>query len=223
MSILILGDGLLGSELEKQTGWDLISRRRNNFNLVFFESYIDSKYTTIINCIANTDSYSENKEEHMKVNYEFPKRLSDYCIKKNIKLIHISTEFVYANNIVPPTELEREIPDDTWYAKSKLLADNYINLTNRNSLICRESHKPYPFPYNEVWRIQTSGDTVDKISSILIHLIKKDAVGIYNVGTGSKWLWEIAPKSKVVDPPPYVPKDTRMNLNKLNNFLNNKL
>jgi hypothetical protein len=32
MNILILGDGLLGSELIKQTGWDYISRKKNGFD-----------------------------------------------------------------------------------------------------------------------------------------------------------------------------------------------
>ena len=42
--ICILGDGLLGSELSKQTGWDVISRKKDKFNIVhpntFFYSFI---------------------------------------------------------------------------------------------------------------------------------------------------------------------------------------
>ena len=33
MKVLILGDGLLGSELHKQTGWDVASRKLGNLDI----------------------------------------------------------------------------------------------------------------------------------------------------------------------------------------------
>ena len=48
---------------------------------------------------------------------------------------------------------------------------------------------------------------------------KKKITGIFNVGTGSKNLSQLAPNLPVVEPPSYVPKDTTMNLDKLNSFL----
>ena len=56
--------------------------------------------------------------------------------------------------------------------------------------------------------------------AISIKLIKKNAKGIFNVGTGEKELFQIAPLANVVKAPYNTPKDTRMNLNKLNTFLN---
>ena len=32
MRVVVLGDGLLGSEIIKQTGWDIISRKKNGFD-----------------------------------------------------------------------------------------------------------------------------------------------------------------------------------------------
>mgnify|MGYP001451157832 FL=1 len=95
-------------------------------------------------------------------------------------------------------------------------------MRNKNYLICRLLHKPNPFPYPNVFKTQTSGDTVDKIAQLVIELIKKDANGVYNVGTGNKFLKEIAPNSEEIEGPHYIPRDTRMNLNKLNKFLNNE-
>ena len=86
-------------------------------------------------------------------------------------------------------------------------------------MICRELHKPNPFPYPKVWDIQTSGDTVDKIANLIIRLINTGANGVFNVGTGDKFLKEIAPNSEIIEAPSYVPKDTRMNLDKLNKWL----
>ena len=55
MSKLILGDGLLGSELVKQTGWDYISRKKNQKNLYeLLEDIAESEANTVINCIGNT-------------------------------------------------------------------------------------------------------------------------------------------------------------------------
>ena len=33
MRVVVLGDGLLGSEIVKQTGWDIISRKKDRFNI----------------------------------------------------------------------------------------------------------------------------------------------------------------------------------------------
>ena len=40
LKVLILGDGLLGLEIEKQTGWDCISRKRNTFSTEDLENSI---------------------------------------------------------------------------------------------------------------------------------------------------------------------------------------
>jgi dTDP-4-dehydrorhamnose reductase len=223
VKILILGNGLLGSEIQKQTGWDLISRKKDGFDITkpnLYNLLISIQYDVIVNCVANTNSYSQDKTQHWDVNYKGVSYLVDFCNKWNIKLVHISTEFVYANNKEIPTEEDIPHYDNTWYAYTKLLADEYIKLKSNNYLICRELHKPNPFPYPEVWNVATSGDTVDKISELIIKLINKGASGVFNVGTGSKYLYNLAPNSIVVPAPNYVPSNTLMDLTKLNKFLN---
>ena len=222
MKALILGDGLLGNEICNQTGWDQASRKLGNLNIDNHDELFNlvSGYDIVVNCIAHTDSYSLNPSPHWNINYKFPSNLCDICFNTGTKLIHISTEFVYANNPSPPNEEDLPLPDNTWYAYTKLLADEYIKLRGNNFLICRELHKPNPFPYSKVWDVKTSGDTVDKISTLIIKLIKKGAVGVYNVGTGDKFLKDLTSEAELIPPPPNVPKDTRMNLSKLNKFLN---
>jgi len=218
---LILGDGLLGSEIASQTGWNVASRKLGNLDINNYSELcaLISGYPTIINCIANTDSYSANKQEHWDINYEFAAKLSDLCKLRGKKLVHISTEFVYANNTYPPSEEDLPLPDHNWYAYTKLLADEYIKLTNDNFLICRELHKPRLLNYNNIWNVRTSGDTVDKIATLIVKLVYKNATGVYNVGTGDKTLSEIFPDIPSINPPSGIPKDTRMNLNKLFKFL----
>lgn len=220
--IIILGDGILGRELSKQTGWAIASRKLGNLDIDNYNSLLDllHNYDTVVNCIANTDSYSKDREAHWDVNYRFAADLSDLCNTEGKKLVHISTEFVYANNPTPPTEDDIPIPDNTWYAYTKLLADEYIKLTNNNYLVCRELHKPNDFNYPEVWDVMTSGDKVGKIASIIVQLILQDDIGVFNVGTGDKNLKELNPSAKLVQAPAHVPKDTRMNLDKLKLALN---
>jgi dTDP-4-dehydrorhamnose reductase len=222
MRVLVLGDGLLGSEIVKQTGWDCASRKLTGLDITKYfdlERLIINKYDTVVNCIANTDSYSDDKTSHFEVNYNFVEALCNITYPERIKLVHISTEFVYANNKVLPTEEDVPQHDGTWYAYTKLLADEYIQQNHNNYLICRELHKPNPFPYDKVWNVQTSGDTVDKIAELIIKLINMDAYGVFNVGTGDKYLKELAPNAEEIEAPSHVPKDTRMNLDKLNKWL----
>ena len=39
MKTLILGDGLLGSEIYNQTNWDFISRKKDNIDISDFHSW----------------------------------------------------------------------------------------------------------------------------------------------------------------------------------------
>lgn len=224
MNVIILGDGLLGSEVRRQTGWDIASRKLNTLNINDLDGLkaLIVNYNIVLNCIANTNSYSLDEKTHKDVNYKFVTHLVSICNSLSIKLVHISTEFVYANNLSPAKEDDIPRPDGTWYAFTKMLADEYIKFYCKDFLICRESHKPNPFPYPEVWDIKTSGDTVDKISKLIVTLIKLEANGVFNVGTGSKNLSKLAPNSKIIQPPPGVPRDTTMDLTKLNDFLSMK-
>jgi len=228
--VVILGNGILGKELCTQTGWDYISRNKDGFDalnpnfhpLITHEhgAIFYPKYDTIVNCIANTDSYSKDLKSHLDVNYKFVVSLVDFCKKWKIKLVHISTEFVYANNINLPKETDLPLPDNTWYAKTKLLADHYISCICDDYLICRELHKNNNFSPKYVWDVKTSGDKVKNITPIIVELINKKATGIFNVGTGIKTLHQLHPEGELTSAPDFVPKDTSMNINKLKKFLN---
>ncbi len=235
-NILILGDGLLGSELQKQTEWDIISRKKDGFSITNSRNWefflIDSfdrmaatpKYKTIINCIANTDVYSLDKIRHWKVNYKGVADLTDFCNKWDIKLVHISTDYVYTNSQNLATEEDIPIHGNNWYSYTKLLADAYIELKSNNYLICRGTHKPKPFPYNVAWVDQIGNfDYVDVISKLIIEVINKDVRGIYNIGTSLKTIYDLAMETNknVVSTFKHsiVPSNTTLNLDKLNHLL----
>ena len=171
MSVVVLGDGLLGTELVKQTNWDYISRKKDKINIFDFNSWMFklNSYDTIINCIANTNTYSNEKEMHWKVNYEFVDTLVTFCNETGKKLVHISTDYIYANSKKEASEEDIPVHLETWYGYTKLLGDAHIQLKSNNYLIIRTSHKQYPFPYKEAWSNQyTNGDYVNVISSLII-------------------------------------------------------
>jgi dTDP-4-dehydrorhamnose reductase len=222
--VLVLGDGLLGSEIVKQTGWDYISRKNHRFDIRAIESSYDSfglnRYNVIINCIAYTDTYSTNKELHLDINYKSVINLSNYCNRNDIKLVHISTDYIYANSISKASEEDVPVHINTWYGYSKLLGDAYVQL-NKKNLVIRTSHKPYPFPYQKAWANQfTNGDYVNVIAALIIKLVQLDLNGIYNVGTEEKTWFNLTKEefnTQPISKPDAAPSDISMNVNKLYN------
>jgi len=235
MNIAILGNGLLGSEIQKQTGWDIISRKENGFDItqpdMFITYFIDifdgiiasKKYDVIVNCIANTNTYSNNKEEHWNVNYKGVVDLVDFCNLWKIKLVHISTDYVYTNSIDKVSENDIPIHGNNWYSYTKLLGDAYIELKSNNYLICRGTHKPNPFPYDKAWVDQIGNfDYVDIIANLITQLIKNNNSGLFNIGTQTKSIFQLATQTtqvKAAFRSPETPGNTTMNINKLTNAL----
>jgi dTDP-4-dehydrorhamnose reductase len=223
---LILGDGLLGSELVKQTGWDYISRKKDMMDLddiVYFIKDVE-RYDEIINCIAHTDTYDENKDKHWNVNYKFVTDLVDACADK--KLIHISTDYIYTNSRTEASEEDVPVHCRNWYGYTKLLADGHVQLKSNNFLLLRETHKKEPFPHDKAWINQIGNfDYVSVISELIIKLIKEDVNGVYNVGTEVKTMYDLAkttnkdvePVEKLVDES--TPTDLTMSLRKLRKII----
>jgi dTDP-4-dehydrorhamnose reductase len=227
MNPVILGNGILGKELAKQTGWDILSRSVNGLDLTDITTWAHLllPYDTIINCIAYTNTYDTNKEKHWDINYKAVVGLMDYCNNHNKKLIHISTDYVYTNSLGIPNEDGIPIHQSTYYAYTKLLADGYIELKGKNYLILRGTHKPTPFPYKKAWINQLGNfDYIDVIASLYIKLIEKDAKGLFNVGTEPKSMYHLARKTNpnvesILNEDTKVPLNVIMDVSKLNKFL----
>jgi dTDP-4-dehydrorhamnose reductase len=236
MKVVILGDGLLGSNIHQIMNWDIISRKQDGFDItqseLFYKYFIESyegivfnpKYDVIVNCVANTDTYSTDKTPHWDVNYKGVANLVDFCNIHNIKLVHVSSDYVYTNSIPNASENDIPIHGNNWYSYTKLLADAYIELKSNNYLICRGTHKSKPFPYDKAWVDQIGNfDYADCIATWIIALITADAKGLYNVGTEAKTMLELAKKTnpniKAAFKPINVPSNTTMNVNKLKQCL----
>lgn len=108
MNIMILGaNGQLGRDLTELLSTDnklkVISLPRSEFDAEIDIDNIETKLSKyqdidyIINCIAttNVDWCEVNSPIAWKINTDFVYRLVRFCNKKNIKLIHISTDYVF--------------------------------------------------------------------------------------------------------------------------------
>ena len=226
MKVLVLGKGKLGGEIVKQTGWDYLCRAEHEITIDNFDEWKNKmdEYDVVVNCIANTDTYSDNKEKHWKANYELVTFLAEYCDDNGKKLVHISTDYLYQNSVDDAKEEDEPLFEHSWYLMTKLLADEYLKEHAKNYLICRLSHKPYPFPYESAWvDIVTNADYTPVIAGLVIELIKNGAEGLYNVGTERKTIYELAQRTnksvlKSIAPP-HIPKNVTMNISKMENFL----
>lgn len=194
---LILGDGLLGTELQNQTGWKVFSRKKDGIDIRYPESYdyIFKKYSDIeiINCIGHVDTEDRTKQLHWNTNYVGVIDLVNLCNKYNVKLTHISSDFIYALSNYNTTEEDVPCAYPQWYIYTKLLSDGYVQAKSNNYLLIRTTFKKKPFPYDGAF-VDLCGnfDYVDVIAEGIIKLINNNVNGVYNVGTEVKSMYYLA-------------------------------
>tara|TARA_Y100000389_G_C17453544_1_gene516450 strand:- start:1034 stop:2482 length:1449 start_codon:yes stop_codon:yes gene_type:complete len=146
--IIILGStGLLGNTLIKEwSSSDLLykglSRKFDGIDVIKeFDNLCllldDLKPSVIINCIAERrpDIVDKNLEYSYSINTQFPINLTEYCKSNNVKLIHISSDYVFDGNN-SPYEIESCTEPMNLYGKQKLLAEQAVK-TYYNSVILR--------------------------------------------------------------------------------------
>ena len=227
--ILVMGDGLLGSEIVKQTRWHYISRHKDAIDFLDMSTYVGhiKNCDTIVNCIANTNTYSTDRQSLWDTNYKSVVDLADYCQAFGKKLVQISTDYVYANTGALPTEQDVPITPKNWYTYTKLLSDAHVQMRSDKNLVVRCSFKPRPFPYPVAINQVGNFDYVDTIAGLIVKLIKKGAEGLYNVGTASKSMFDLARQTNPDveydfsngNMPPSCPTYIAMNVDKMNKFL----
>lgn len=229
MKRIILGDGILGSEIQKQTGWDYISRKKDGIDFINLSTYTYKihEYDEIINCIGSTDTYSRDRDTHWYTNYVGVEALADYCSFMGKKLVHISTDYIYADSKRFATEDNVPCHRPNWYSYTKLLGDACVQmiLDEPQYLLIRTSFKERPFKYPEAfYNLVGNFDYVDVIADLIIKLIEKDACGIFNVGTENKNMFWLAKETRPDVIPtkgeiPTMPHNVSMNISKMKRFL----
>lgn len=89
---------------------------------------VDNKPDIIINCAAmtNVDQCDVDVEQAMKANAIGPRNLAEASKKEGCKLVHVSTDYVFAGNGSTPYREWDVCNPKSGYGSSKLQGENYI-------------------------------------------------------------------------------------------------
>jgi len=140
-------------------------------------------YDVIINTIAHTDTKDKQKNTHWNVNYVFAAFLADFCATLGKRLVHVSTDYVYAGSSPMANEKDVLVPFGSWYSCTKLMADNHIELKGQDYLVIRTAHKASPFPFKKGYiNVIGSFQSVHMAITQMNFLIMSGAKGVYNIG-----------------------------------------
>lgn len=150
-NLLITGsNGQLGSELisleTRFSNFNFFLADIEELNIVNFsevEEYIfTNKIDVIINCAAytNVDLAEDDPENANEINYLAVKNLAEITKKFQLKLIHISTDYVFdGNSSVPYKENDKTNPQSV-YGLTKLKGERALfEINPSNSMIIRTS------------------------------------------------------------------------------------
>lgn len=176
-NILVTGaNGQLGSEVQAlSVNYDgnFFFTDKENLNITDKNSI--NKYVTlnniniIINCAAYTavDKAQEEKELADSINNKAVEYLATISKEKNIKLIHISTDYVFdGKNFKPYVESDSVAPNSV-YGETKLAGELALEKINpNNSIIIRTSWVYSSFGANFVKTMLRLGKEKDSIGVI---------------------------------------------------------
>ena len=133
------------------------------------ESYfLKNEFDYCINCAAYTavDLAEEQSDLAYAVNAEGPKNLAEICKKYQVKLLHISTDFVFDGNKQTPY-LETDMPNPLGvYGASKWQGERYIQEVMQDYFIIRTSWLYSEYGNNFMKTMLSLSETREEISVV---------------------------------------------------------
>lgn len=151
MNVLITGaNGQLGLEIAELAtnfpDYSFFFADKSVLNIVYFEEaehYVSkNKIDVVVNCAAytNVDKAEDEFEKADEVNHKAVRNLGKIAVKHHLKLIHISTDYVFdGNSEIPYSETDATNPQNA-YGISKLNGEiALLEINPKNSLIIRTS------------------------------------------------------------------------------------
>lgn len=223
MKILITGgSGLLGTEIKKLDS-KIIAPRHSEMDLTSPDSIMAvlKKYSpdVVLHLAAlnKPPEHEKNPEPGLTVNIIGTANLARICYKFGIKLVHASTDYVY-NGKGPHKEDEPLLPPSR-FAWSKLGAESAVRML-QNYLIIRLDFGTIPYAWEKVYKDQyVSKLYVDEMAPLVLKATKSKATGVMNLGGPRTLLEDYARRTKpdigTIPRPNWVPKDTSMNVERM--------
>ncbi len=175
---------------------DLTDRRALEFHLRFYDPAV------IINAAAYTDvdACEVHQTKARAVNVGGVKNLVKACQGRNIRLIHLSTDYIFDGERGPYSEDDPPHPVN-FYGQTKLESENLIKQSSIDSLIVR-TNVLYGFgkKVNKsflLWLLEklTVGEKIkvandqfsnptlaDNLSQCILEMVERDLTGVFHIG-----------------------------------------
>lgn len=231
MKILLFGaSGSLGRELLKLNSSIIApSSDECNINTGWIMDYIGKvNPDIIIHAAAITDNrkVEKNPEYAIRTNIIGTAHIAMACLKSNIRLVYLSTDYIYDGSHGNYKETDPIQPFNL-YSWTKLGGECSVKAV-ANHLIIRTSFGANEFPYKEAFTDKwSSKDYVDRIAPLIYEAALSPITGLLNLGTERKTLYDHASERKTVKPVKiadtnyFTPYDTSLNLQKWQDYKNN--
>ena len=234
MKIVLFGaSGSLGTELKKINP-ELICPTREECNITsalgVYETILKYSPDMIIHAAAVTDNRIVEKYPMtaIDVNIVGTANIAVECISRNIRLVYLSTDYLYKGDRGNYLE-EDEILPFNLYSWTKLGGECSVKGVP-NHLIIRTSFGKNTFDYNVAFTDKwSSKDYVDVLAPMIYEAAISPLTGVLNMGTERKTLYSHAIERspdvipvKIADTNYFTPYDTSVNLQKWMDFKSEK-
>lgn len=217
------GSGRLGTELKK-----LLPKARFPNSTLFnvtnhrqMEKYIRAHRPSVIihaAAFVSPPLIDKDPQKAIEVNIIATAAIAKLCWDYNIKLVYISTDYVFKGDKGNYKESDSMFPANK-YAWSKLAGECAVNMLD-NYLIVRTSFGEKVFPYEKAFVDHyTSRESVDVIAKKILTALKGGVRGVIHIGHPRRSVYHYAQalggrktigKMYITEVPFKVPKDTSL-------------
>ena len=229
------GSGRFGREIQKYKSRHKIffpkSSELDILKIKKIKNYLSKKKPKILIHLAGLSRpmnvHNTNIAKSIDLNIIGTANVTKICEELNIKLIYVSTNYVYQGTKGNYKETDPLLPVNS-YAWSKLGGEASVQLY-KNSLILRICMTEKPFVHKKAYaNVKTSFIFHEDVVRILFKLLNEK--GIINLGGKSEYIYNFAKKFNPNVKKIYLKKninnimpfDSTINLQKLNNILKKK-
>ena len=228
------GSGRFGNVLKKINNQNKLLFPSKNQLDILNEKKISSYLSKVKpNILIHLAGLSRPMKEHylnisksINLNIIGTANITKVCHKLNIKLIYISTNYVYPGLKGNYSEKDSLLPVNN-YAWSKLGGETSVQLY-KNSLILRVCMTEKPFIHKKAFvNVKTSFIYQEEVAKILFKLVNKK--GVINIGGSPRYIYDFVKKENKNINKIYLKKhldfgmpiDSSMNISKLKKIIKN--
>lgn len=214
MSYAIIGGrGMLGRALSA-----LLEREQRPFqvldlpefdlgNRAHVEQLVGGGVTAVLNCAAytNVDTAETDEAAATKLNGEAVALLAEVCAKHNVRLVHYSTDYVFAGDATSPYRVDQPHAPINAYGRSKAVGERALWEAMGPHLLLRTSWLYAPWANNfvrTIFKASRERDALNVVSdqlgrptsaehlaNVTLQLLDRGALGTLHVTDGGVCSW----------------------------------